>query len=271
VGDTQWLQRPQGRLAYDVEGEGPLVVCLPGMGELRSVYRFTGPALVAAGFRVATLDLRGHGDSDTTFTAYDDVAQADDALALIDALGGPALLIGNSMGGGAAVLAAADRPAAVRGLILIGAFVRRPKINPLLALTMRALMAGPWAAAAWQAYYRSLYPSARPDDYAEHEQAIMASLRRPAYLRAFRATTRTNKPVVEPRLADVDTPTLVVMGSKDRDFADPAAEAHWTAAQLSGELLIVPDAGHYPHVEYAAAVNPALVEFAQRLTGTARG
>ena len=71
---TRLLDRPEGRIGYDVIGDGPLVVCLPGMGELRSSYRFTVPALTAGGFRVATMDLRGHGDSDATFSAYDDVA-----------------------------------------------------------------------------------------------------------------------------------------------------------------------------------------------------
>ena len=65
---TLLLARPEGRIGYDVTGDGPLVVCLPGMGELRSSYRFTVPALAAGGFRVATMDLRGHGDSDATFT-----------------------------------------------------------------------------------------------------------------------------------------------------------------------------------------------------------
>src|SRR6478735_9423416 len=57
----------EGRIAYDVTGEGPLVACLPGMGELRSSYRHNVAALTDAGFRVATMDLRGHGDSDATF------------------------------------------------------------------------------------------------------------------------------------------------------------------------------------------------------------
>ena len=39
------LDRPEGRIAYDVAGSGPLVVCVPGMGELRSSYRATVPAL----------------------------------------------------------------------------------------------------------------------------------------------------------------------------------------------------------------------------------
>jgi pimeloyl-ACP methyl ester carboxylesterase len=102
---TQYLPRDAGRLAYDVQGSGPLVVAVPGMGDLRSTYRFVVPHLVAAGFRVATLDLRGHGESDVDFDSFDDVAAASDLVALIEHLGGPATVIGNSMAAGAAVIA----------------------------------------------------------------------------------------------------------------------------------------------------------------------
>ena len=68
-------------------------------------------ALVESGFTVAAMDLRGHGGSDATFTEYDDVAAGQDALALAVSLGGaPLALVGNSMGAGAAVWAAAERP-----------------------------------------------------------------------------------------------------------------------------------------------------------------
>src|SRR4051794_7576189 len=118
-----WVDRPGGRIAYDAVGTGPLVVCVPGMGELRSVYRRTAPALAAAGYRVVTMDLRGHGDSDATFTSYDDVAAGGDVLALIEQLGGPAGVGGNSMGAGAAAGGPPrrprplTRPGAVRGVV----------------------------------------------------------------------------------------------------------------------------------------------------------
>ena len=80
------------------------------MGDLRSAYRFLAPALSEEGFQVACTDLRGHGDSDTTFKSYGDVETAGDIVTLIEELGGPAVVVGNSMGAGAAAYAAAERP-----------------------------------------------------------------------------------------------------------------------------------------------------------------
>ncbi len=37
---TDFLDVPGGRIAYDVTGEGPLVVCVPGMGDMRATFRF---------------------------------------------------------------------------------------------------------------------------------------------------------------------------------------------------------------------------------------
>ena len=263
--ETQLLERPEGGIGYDVTGSGPLIICIPGMGDLRRVYRFTVPALVEAGFRVATMDLRGHGDSDATFTAYDDVAAGQDALALAEHLGGPAVLVGNSMSAGAAVWAAAERPDLVAGVALLGAFVRNPTINPVMAFAFRAAMSGPWAGRAWLSYLPKLYPGRRPDDLGDHLAAIRASLAKPGHAKAFKATTRSDHAPAEQRLPQVHgRPALVIMGEKDPDFPDPAAEARWISEQLGAETMLVPDAGHYPQAEYPELVNPALAAFAER-------
>jgi pimeloyl-ACP methyl ester carboxylesterase len=259
---VRYLVRPGGRIAYDVEGAGPLVVCLPGMGDLRSVYRFTVPALVHAGYRVATMDLRGHGDSDTTFDAYDDVAAGSDILALIRELdGGPAVIIGNSMGAGAAAWAAAEAPDLVAGLILVGPFVRNAAVGRVAALAFRVALLRPWGPTIWDVGYARLYPSRKPQDLAAHRARIRESLRRPGGWSAFAATIRTSHAPVEARLGDVRARTLVVMGERDPDFRDPASEATWIAERLGGEVVMVPDAGHYPQAEYPEIVNPAIVRF----------
>ncbi len=77
----QYLTTAEGRIAYELfeppsGGGRGLVVTIPGMGDLRSTYRFLVPALVDAGIRVAATDLRGHGDSDATFQRYGDAETA---------------------------------------------------------------------------------------------------------------------------------------------------------------------------------------------------
>jgi pimeloyl-ACP methyl ester carboxylesterase len=270
---TLFLERPGGRIAYEVRGEGPLVVAVPGMGDLRSEYRALVPELVAAGYRVATMDLRGHGESDATFDAYDDVAAGTDLLALVEHLGGPAVLVGNSMGAGAAVWAAAERPDLASALVLIGPFVRNAPTGFGATLAFRLALLKPWGPAAWNAWYARLYPGRAPADLAEHRGRIRESLRRPGHWRAFVATTHSSHAPAEARLGDVTAPTLVVMGEKDPDFKDPVAEARFVSDRLGGEVLTVPGSGHYPHAEFPEIVSPAIMRFLDgiRVPRDARG
>jgi pimeloyl-ACP methyl ester carboxylesterase len=232
------------------------------MGDLRSVYRFLVPELVDAGYRVATMDLRGHGDSDATFADYDDVAAGTDVVALVKALGaGPAVLVGNSMGAASAAWAAAEAPDLVAALVLIGPFVRNAPVGRGSALAFRLALLRPWGPTAWNAWYARLYPGRKPTDLDDHRARIRASLRRPGRWAAFRATTRTSHAPVEARLGEVTARTLVVMGDRDPDFPDPAAEAALVAGRLRGGTVLVPGAGHYPQAEYPEIVNPAILGF----------
>ncbi len=269
AGETSYLVRPEGRIGYELAGEGPLVVCVPGMGDLRSVYRFLAPGLVEAGYRVAAMDLRGHGDSDATFSTYDDAAAGADLIALVRELGGPAVLVGNSMGAGAAAWAAAEAPELVAGLVLIGPFVRDVPVGALARLAFRAALVRPWGRAVWSAYYPRLYPGRPPADLGEHRARIRESLRRPGRWRAFAAATRTSHAPVEARLAEVRAPALVVMGERDRDFPDPPAEARVVAGRLDAEVLMVPGAGHYPQAEFPELVVPAVARFLSGVSGRA--
>jgi pimeloyl-ACP methyl ester carboxylesterase len=262
---TRFLDRPDGRIAYDVRGEGPTVLCVPGMGELRSSYRFLAPALAEAGYRVVTMDLRGHGESDVTFPSFDDVAAGSDVVALLELLDAPAAVVGNSMGAGGAAWAAAEVPDRVAGLVLIGPFVRQVPVGRVMELTFRLAMMRPWGRAAWLWWYPKLFPGRRPPDFEEHRARIRRSLREPGRWRAFAATTRTSHAPVEARLGAVRAPTLVIMGAADPDFPDPDAEAQLVAERLGGEAMLVPDSGHYPQAEYPEVVTPAVVSFLQRV------
>ncbi|MHA7207853.1 alpha/beta fold hydrolase [Arthrobacter sp. MDT1-65] len=259
---TQYIARPEGRVAYDLQGAGPLLVLVPGMGELRSSYRFLTPVLVAAGYSVATTDLRGHGDSDTTFTSYGDVETAGDVLALITQLGGSAVIVGNSLAAGSAVIVAAEHPDQVDGLVLIGPFVRNPPSTAVTRSLFRAMMAPLWVATVWKSYMPTLYSGRKPDDFQEYRKAVVASLRRKPYGRAFSLTTRqTDHDPAEAKLSSVTAPTMVIMGEKDPDFKDPAAEARFIGDALRGEVVLVADAGHYPQAQQPDVTGKAVLRF----------
>ena len=274
------LDRGEGRLAYGLAGHGPLVVTSPGMGDLRSTWRALSPLLVASGFRVADAELRGHGDSDAGFGSYGDPETASDLIALIEHLGGPAILVGNSLSAGAAAIVAAERPDLVAGLVLVGPFVRNPPMNPLLLGAFRLMMARPWARPVWRAYLPSLYAGRKPADFEAHRADIVAALRRPGHAAAFSKTTHVNHAPAEAALPSVVAPVLVVMGEMDPDFASKGAatEAGWIAEQFAGrdaarggaaEVLMVPEAGHYPHAQRPELVTPAILDFAKRVGAAA--
>ncbi|GAA4659983.1 alpha/beta hydrolase [Kineococcus glutinatus] len=268
--EVRWLPRPGGRLAFDVSGEGPLVVCVPGMGDVRQTFRHLVPPLVAAGYRVATLDLRGHGASDAGFDRHDVPALASDVAALLDELGGgPAVLVGSSMGASAAALLAAQAPERVRALVLVGPFLRDGGVPRWKALLMRAATARPWAVPVWRAWLPRLYAGRVPADHAEFLAALHASFRRPGHAVAFARTTRSSHAGTEARLGDVRAPALLVVGRLDPDFPDPAAEAAWAAQALGGRVVLVEEAGHYPAAQRPDVVVPAVREFLHEVAARA--
>ncbi len=269
--NTLFLDRPGGKIAYTDTGSGPLVVMAPGFGDLRDEFRFLAPKLVAAGYRAVTMDLRGHGNSSVGWSDHSCAAQGSDILALIAHLdAGPAIVIGNSISGGSAAWAAAEAPDAAAGLVLIDPFARNVPTSWLKLALFKAIMhtafVGPWAPAAWGAYYASLYPTEKPADFAAYKATLVANLKEPGRMAALQAMMRTDRNDVEPRLGAIRAPTLVVMGSRDPDFDDPAGEAATMAGLVHGTVAMIEGAGHYPHAEMPEATAAAILAF---LAGTA--
>ncbi|MDO5493091.1 MAG: alpha/beta hydrolase [Nesterenkonia sp.] len=258
---TLWLPRPDGDIAYSRTGSGDPVLLSPGMGDLRRTFRHLIPGLVDAGYETITADLRGHGDSDASFAEYRDEATAEDLIALLEEIGAPAVVVGSSMSAAAAVIVAARRPELVRGLVLLGPFLRDPSTSPLMSTAMRILMHPRWIGAVWHRYLPTLYAGRRPEDFEEHRTAVRESLRRPDHAVAFSRTTRTSHREAEALVPRVTAPSTVIMGALDPDFPDPEAEAQWAADALGGSCVMVPDAGHYPHAQQPEDTLVAVVGF----------
>jgi pimeloyl-ACP methyl ester carboxylesterase len=257
---TQFLQAQDGTLAYDDTGSGPLVICVPGMGDLRGEYRFLAPQLVAAGYRVVTLDVRGHGETSVRWPDYSSAAIGADVLSLARALNaGPATIIGTSMAAGAAVWAATEEPERVAAIVLIGPFVRDTG-NAWLSYLAAGAFRGPWGASLWTSYYRRLYPTQKPADFETYVAALKANLRETGRLATLRAMLLAPK-ADESLLAQVSAPTLVLMGTRDPDFPDPAKEAALVAERTHGTARMIEGAGHYPHAEMPDIAGEHIIGF----------
>jgi pimeloyl-ACP methyl ester carboxylesterase len=260
---TQFLKLPGGQIAYDdTGGAGPLVICVPGLGDMRQQYRFLTPRLVAAGFRVVTIDLPGHGESSVDWPDYSPAIVGADIVALVRHLGASkAFIIGNSMAGGSAVWAAAEIPDNVAGIVMIDPFARVIPTSSFLLAFLKVAMLRPWGPSFWSMYYGSLYKGAPPTDLDTYRAALVANLKQPGRIEATKALIFASQAPCEARIPNVHAQVLVVMGTRDPDFDDPAAEADWVATHLHGKKLMVDGAGHYPHVEYPDLVSGAVVGF----------
>jgi pimeloyl-ACP methyl ester carboxylesterase len=264
---TQYLNQQNGQIAYDVEGDGPLVVCIPSLGDLRGEYRFIRPPLVEAGYRVATMDVRGHGETSIKWDDFSVAGVGEDILALVRELkAGPAVVVGTSMGGGAAIWAAVEAPELIRGMILVDPFVDGEG-NRFLNLLFSFLFTRPWGPSMWLKYYASLYPTRKPADFADYIAKLYANLKELGRLEATLRMVYASKRASGERIAKVNKPALVIMGSKDPDFKDPAAEAKRVAKALRSKYVMIENAGHYPHAEMPEKTAPLIISFMQSLNG----
>ncbi|MBV9794327.1 MAG: alpha/beta hydrolase [Actinobacteria bacterium] len=270
---TEFLDIEGGRIAYDVTGEGPLIVLAHGIGDRRQVYRFLAPELVKAGFRVAAADMRGHGESslgDWKSISRTDVAG--DLVALIRHLGGPAVVVGQSLAGGSATIAAATAPDLVSGIVEINPFTRKVQYKLGSMLRIRRyrrgtlLMGGVAALHSMKDWFRYLdlaYPE-KPADYAAYMAALQAKLSEPGRMAEFLKTLKTSPADAGDSLPRISCPALVIMGTEDPDFADPQAEGEGIVAEMPaglGAVALIKGGGHYLHAERPDEVAALIISF----------
>lgn len=279
---SQFFSVAGGTLAYELSGaEGPLVVLAHGMGDSRQAFRFLVPDLVAAGYRVASVDLRGCGESSATWASYTRTEIAADLTALIEHLGGPAVLVGHSIAGGAATIAGATSPDLITAVVHVAPFTRKQQIS-LRDLRVASYRRGVFfllgavllgSVRSWKRYLEVAYPGPKPADWELRLAQITTMLREPGRKQALQAMGRSAPTDADAQLANVRCPVLIVQGSADPDWVSPQAEGEAILAGLTpglGRLEMVPDSGHYPHVQHSSQVSRLLLAFIASGGGSAR-
>jgi pimeloyl-ACP methyl ester carboxylesterase len=243
-------------LAYRVEGTGPAVVIVHGVGGHKEDWMGVSAAL-AGRHRVFTIDMLGFGESSKTADDLSMPVQARAIKALLDVNGiATADLVGNSVGGWVAATFASTYPSVVRRLVLIDAagframFEGTPPVNfdpgnveemqQLIDITVNSAVARTpgLAERALQAYIAS------------GEKAIAATWGRSLF----------QSPRLEEVLPRIAAPTLVLWGADDRLF--PSVLASVFAGQVAkASSQLIPSAGHFPQIDNPEATIAAIVGF----------
>ncbi|GIE76940.1 hydrolase [Actinoplanes philippinensis] len=270
---TQHLTIDGGTIAYDVTGDGPLVVLVPGIGNSRGAYRFVTPRLVGAGYRVATMDLRGAGESSAQWPSYSRTDIAGDILALVRHLGGPAVLVGHSISGGAVTIAAAQAPELVSGIVELAPFTRAQSFRfgdlgnsryRQGAVKLAGTMMG--SLSSWKGYLDLAYPGRKPADWSADLAATETMLREPGRMKALQKMTQVSPADAGAQLGNVRCPALIVEGTLDPDWVDPRAEGEAIVAAMpagTARLEMIDGAGHYPHAQFPDETVALMLTFLQ--------
>ena len=249
-------------LAYSDEGQGPPVVFLHAFPLNRTMWasQVTG---LSDRYRVITIDLRGHGESEAPMWRYTLDQFAEDVIGLLEHLGiAKATFVGLSMG----------------GYILFALYRRRPELFQALVLAdTRATADTPDAKAARFSMAQIAYRRGAPAiaELMLPKLLSPASCEHRADLREHLRTIITGNQVsgivgdlmaMEERpdstslLPTISLPTLVIAG--EEDLASPPEEVESMANQIPGSTFVrIPQAGHLSNMENPGAFNAAILTF----------
>ncbi len=238
------------RLAWDDAGSGLPILLIHGFPLCRTMWRPQVEALVAAGYRVITPDLRGFGESEGAEEASMEIF-ADDLLALLDHLGIEKAVVGGMSMGGYVLLnllkQAPERFAAALFIVTRAGgedAAGRDKRNQLATLA-REVGAAPIADAFSSAVFAETVMNERPQLVAEvrgwMEQTSPQGLI--GGLMAIRDRDDSSN-----LLPNLHLPALVI--GADADNAIPLAESQKLAAALpQASLVTLVGGGHMVNLE----------------------
>lgn len=266
------------RMAYmDVppagQANGRTVVLFHGMNF--GGFYFSGPieVLRQGGFRVVVPDQIGFGRSSKPVIPYNFHDMALNSRRLLQSLGiSKVTIVGHSMGGMLAARFAASFPD----------ITERAVIYDPIGLTDQRYER-PWRSAddaykaalaqtndqRWQGFYANIRryfpsPGAWKSEYERYVRILYAPTLSGDWPRlAMVRSIYQQMPYLDPVVYDwakIKVKTLVIGGEKDgQDF--PRLAKHIADSIPGGELVIIPNAGHVPHLEVPDLFYPALLKF----------
>ena len=256
------------RIHYQEKGTGTPLVLIHGYTSSTYSWKDVFEPL-SKSFRVIAVDLKGFGFSGKSDGDYTRRAQAVLVTHLLDHLKiGKAWLCGNSMGGEVALNVALATPQRVTGLILVDSagvevsgsgslapgYLLIPVVGRILiALSLRS------DKLVREGLEKSFYDHAKVTDdrVANYYRPLKT---RGGQLAALRARTQWPMFPVEPDLAAISLPTLVLWGAQDQLI--PLEAGRKLSSLIKGSKLAIFDhCGHLPQEEMPARTIDEIMKF----------
>jgi pimeloyl-ACP methyl ester carboxylesterase len=255
---------------YTMAGQGPPVVVLHGLGASHLTWQENFEAL-AENFTVYAMDIPGHGDSVKEGVTYTIEAGIAFTLGFFDAMGlSSAALVGNSMGGLIALKVALAQPERITHLSLIDTAGFGKEIAPFLRIMSLPFIGELAERPVTRSTANMLHQIFAGRDIAS-ETLINELVRTRSLPGAKTAVLKTLRAGVNifgmkrvhrllNRLPELPMPITVVWGGRDRFF--PVSHAYAAAEMVpTAKLLVLPEAGHWPHMQEPEVFNNELIAF----------
>lgn len=261
--------------------ERPLVVLLHGFAQTWWVWRHQIPALAAAGYRVAAMDLRGTGGSDKPPLGYDAPARTRDIAGVVRSLGAErAIVIGHGSGGALAWGTAALQPAIVAGVgclshphparlnvplrkVLTSLATRHLAFAQIPTFPERGLVSGELVE---QYLTEASVVAPAPDVIAAYQAALRIPFTAHSALEAVRWTIRSaGRPSGRRYLTALRRPVAVralqIHGSRDPYFRRETIDTDSSALARQLRFEVLDGVGHLVPEEAPDAVNAILIDW----------
>jgi len=245
-------------IAYDLAGpeDAPVVCMTHSLASDGGMWTEQVPPLLAAGFRVMRIDMRGHGGSGAVASDYTMSALAADVAAVLDALSMPRVhFIGLSIGGMLGQAFALEHGGKLASAMWCDTLPASPAGAPEVwqqrVDTVRgANSLAPLADPTIERWLTDAVKQQRPGRYKQIRDTIIGTT--PAgYLGCVAAIRNFD---FSPRLLSLRLPVLVVCGADDA--GTPAADNRRLAGLVpGGRYEEIANARHFPNVEHPDTFN----------------
>jgi 3-oxoadipate enol-lactonase len=250
-----------GSLHYDLIGaEGAPTVCmLHSLTSDGGMWAEQVPALLAGGYQVLRLDMRGHGGSDAPVGEYRIEDLAEDVIAVLDRLKLDSVhLVGLSIGGMTGQVLAADYPQRIKSLVACATTGKWTGDTPMMQKRLAAVQAGGSLEAivddAMQQRYSPAVREKRPARWHALRDTFLGTSMH-GYVGCMHAVLNHD---VSGRLHKVSAPTLVISGSED-PVTPPTAGRAIAAAVNGARYEEIAGGRHFLNVEFADTFNRILI------------